>query len=162
MNRWDVQPTLDWRLLQSSGRIARNRLIATPGPDPASPAAHPRASPVQAVQPVVVSTAACDGRPGGGPAHEGVHQLPRPHAESARRSAVTPTIDIKTTRCGKRRAPSTSNDRANHEGPSIKAAGGSVKSLETGSESTLGNSLVLKADSSLIGSVGAWERRGFF
>ncbi len=43
MNGWDVQPTLERALARSSGRIVRNRLIATPGPDPASPAAYLRA-----------------------------------------------------------------------------------------------------------------------
>jgi hypothetical protein len=42
VNGWEVQPTLDWAIARSSVRIVRNRLIATPGPDPASPAAHPR------------------------------------------------------------------------------------------------------------------------
>jgi hypothetical protein len=39
---------LDGALAPSSVQIARNRLIATPGPDPASPAPHPGASTVQA------------------------------------------------------------------------------------------------------------------
>jgi hypothetical protein len=48
VNGWDVQPTLDWAIARSSVRVVRNRLIAIPGPDPASPATHLRGSTVQA------------------------------------------------------------------------------------------------------------------
>jgi hypothetical protein len=75
MNGWDVQPTLERALARSSGRIVRNRLIATPGPDPASPAAHMRALTVQTGQSVVVNTAACGEGPGGGPIHDCVRIL---------------------------------------------------------------------------------------
>ena len=51
MNGWDVQPNLDGALALSSVRIVCNRLITTPGHDPASPVAHLRASTVQAGQP---------------------------------------------------------------------------------------------------------------
>ncbi len=94
MNGWDVQPTLERALARSSGRIVRNRLIATPGPDPASPAAYLRALKVHTGQPVVVSTAACGGGPGGGPAHDGVRHPPRPWPGTDRTLVETPYIDI--------------------------------------------------------------------
>ena len=90
-------PPLIGQLLRSSGRVVRNRLIATPGPDPASPAAHLRAPAGQAGQPVAASTAACDERLGGGPAHDIVRQPPRPQPGTGRRSSVTPHIDITIT-----------------------------------------------------------------
>jgi hypothetical protein len=94
MNGWDVQPTLDRALARSSGRIVRNRLIATPGPDLASPAAHPLALTVHTGQPVVVSTAACGGGPGGSPAYDGVRHPPRPWPGIDRTLVKTPYIAI--------------------------------------------------------------------
>ena len=70
VNGWDVRPTLEWIVASSSGRIVRNRLITTPGPDPAPPAAYLRASTEHAGHPVAASTAASGGRLGGGPVHD--------------------------------------------------------------------------------------------
>ena len=119
MNGWDVQPTLDWAIARSSGQIVRNRLIATPGPDPASPAAHPRALTVHIGHPVVVSTVACDGGPGGGPAHDGVRHPPRPRAGTDRGVAATPYLDLYIIRRGnvacrvlRRNAPNTTAQSA--------------------------------------------------
>src|SRR5271165_6521239 len=138
MNGWDVQPTLDWAIARSSGRIVRNRLIATPGPDPASPAAHLRALTVQTGQPVVVSTAACGGGPGGGPAHDGVRHPRRPWPGIDRGFAESPHIYIHySTR--QRRAPSTVRERARNDRSVVRAASGSPLLLNTGSEISRGN-----------------------
>jgi hypothetical protein len=40
VNGWDVRPTLERLVARSSGRIVLNRLITTPGPDPAPRAAY--------------------------------------------------------------------------------------------------------------------------
>jgi hypothetical protein len=74
----------------SSGRIVCNRLTTAPGPDPVPPAAHLRASTVQAGHPVVASTAACGRRLGGGPARDGLRHLPRPRSSTDRGHGVTP------------------------------------------------------------------------
>src|SRR5271157_6465830 len=74
----------------SCGRIVCNRLTTAPGPDPVPPAAHLRASTVQAGHPVVASTAACGRRLGGGPARDGLRHLPRPRSSTDRGHGVTP------------------------------------------------------------------------
>jgi hypothetical protein len=48
VNDWDVLPTFDPQIACSSGRVVRHSHITAPGPDPAPPAAHQRASTVQA------------------------------------------------------------------------------------------------------------------
>jgi hypothetical protein len=153
MNGWDVQPTLDWAIARSSGRIVRNRLIVTPGPDPASPAAHLRALTVQTGQPVVVSTAACGGGPGGGPAHDGVRHTPRPWTGTDRGFADTPYLNIHITqrdsvarRALRRSAPDTTAQSAE---PRVALPSCSILALKSRSVTSRAD-LTLAADSLLF------------
>src|SRR5271165_6620598 len=95
----------------SSGRIVCNRLTTAPGPDPVPPAAHLRASTVQAGHPVEASTADCGRRLGGGPARDGTLHVPRPCRRTHRGHAASPHHWYASTP-RKNSAPSTMAVRA--------------------------------------------------
>jgi hypothetical protein len=140
VNDWDVQPTLDRAIACSSGRIVRNRLITAPGPDPASPAApiHARASTEQAGHPVVVSTVACGGRLGGGPAQDGRFHLARLRPRTDRGYAVTPQLDTLIASAQRRRVPCSAGVRAYHAPARTTVLSVSVFLLKTDSNLLLG------------------------
>jgi hypothetical protein len=139
MNGWNVQPTLDWAIARSSGQIVRNRLIASPGPDPASPAAHPRALTVHTGHPVEDCTVACGGGPGGGPAHEGVRHATRPWAGTDREFVATPYFDLHILRrdgvTRRARRMSAPNTPAQSVEPRVALPSCSILALKSGSVS---------------------------
>jgi hypothetical protein len=72
VNGWDVRPTLERIVACSSGRLVGYRLITAPGPGPGPANSSERgASSWRPGHPVVVRTAACGTRLGGGPPHDG-------------------------------------------------------------------------------------------
>jgi hypothetical protein len=148
VNGWDVRPTLELAgakaITCSSGRIVRDRLTTAPGPDPALPAAQLRASTVRAGHPVVVSTAACGGRLGGGPAHDGVLYLPRPRPRTDRGDAITPYHVTPTYSTRKRRAPSGVALRAHLPEPDSVEASGAHFPIKTGAQFPIGITIATK------------------
>ncbi len=97
-----------------------------------------RASTEQTGHPVVVSTAACGGRLGGGPAHDGGFHLPRLRLGIDRRYAITPQPVKLIASAQKRRVPSSVRVCANLPAPRSPAPSVSVFVLKTDSNFPLG------------------------
>jgi len=96
------------------------------------------------VHPVVVSTAACGGRLGGGPAHDGVLYLPRPRPRTDRGDAITPYHVTPTYSTRKRRAPSGVALRAHLPEPDSVEASGAHFPIKTGAQFPIGITIATK------------------
>src|SRR5271157_696632 len=90
-----------------------------------------RASTEQTGHPVVVSTAACGGRLGGGPAHDGGLHLPRLRLGTDRRYAFTPQPVKLIASAQERRVPSSFGVRAYLPAPRSLALSVTVFVLNT-------------------------------
>jgi len=97
-----------------------------------------RASTEQTGHPVVVSTAACGGRLGGGPAHDGGFHLPRLRPGTDRRYAITPQPVELIASAQKSRVPSSAGVCANLPAPRSPAPSVSVSVLKTDSKFLIG------------------------
>src|SRR5271157_1663820 len=130
----------------SSGRIVCNRLTTAPGPDPVPPAAHLRASTVQAGHPVVASTAACGRRLGGGPARDGLRHLPRPRSSTDRGHGVTPHSLRPNYSAQTSRVPRNVAVRARALRQRSRALSGTFFVIKSGSDLAIGPSLGMQHD----------------
>src|SRR5208337_2226130 len=93
---------------------------------------------------VVVSTAACGGRLGGSPAHDGVLYLPRPRPRIDRGDAITPYHVTPTYSTRKRRAPSGVALRAHLPEPDSVEASGAHFPIKTGAQFPIRNTIATK------------------
>jgi hypothetical protein len=134
VNGGDVRPTLEWTLACSSSRLVCYRLITAPGPGPGPASSSERgASSWRPGHPVVVRTAACGTRLGGGPPHDGrftkLVSAPE-HSEDTPPRHILRLTSLRVHHC----VPSSAHVRPCITAPHPSTSSGSAFAIKTGSD----------------------------